>query len=754
MIANMNLKLPVTNIPIKTDKDKQLAFYNQQNYQYTTSKLLDGPPYANGDIHMGHVVNKLYKDFIARKNNQVFRPGWDCHGLPIELAVSKKISKPSMDDYKNYASEQVSRQIGQFRQLGIYADFNNPYTTMSEEYTNHIKAAFEKLSKDGYIYTAMKPVHWSHKLNTSIADTEVEYKTELTTSIYFPLLLCNGTYLLVWTTTPWTIAANEAIAIGPFEYTTCVGYDGNLYVVAKSCAHRLIKDNIVQSCRNDTIPYWQLSNLSYSTQFTFSNHIYVDDMVSAINGTGIVHISPYYGKEDCDFCIRHNVHFNKSPTNPNDVFTEYLGPIVATEDIAHNNAYCSRSGGKVTYQFVNNYFLDISRLKNEFDIETIVNNIEFYPKESKTRFLKTLMSRTEWCISRNRHWGVSIPNSQYVLDVWFDSGVAFLLQKDINNIVIEGNDQHRGWFQSLFWLSLALNKTVPFTTVVTHGFVLDEHGNKMSKSKGNVLCPSKCINNYDIETLRCLVSSIDITKDMCISKKSLDNAQERYRKLRNTLRYLTSHTIDSNSYVDGYNGWVLNYVNNNIDNIAHHFNHYNYHNGMSLLHELLSFLNSYYINQYKDTLYCRDGVKRDMVVVAMRAIASSILQSIRHIFPYLYDEFSQFISEQPVVNYKYDYSQMLEVVNQFNINIAKLIDSKIISSALEVGIYGYFPEQSQDMFVVGYVSDIIPTDNILCEFTVNKHKYIIFKSQLNKCERCWKHNAVGKFCENCLTMFS
>ena len=681
------LNLPKTDFPMmppqvedRVRAERKIIDGWRDNYLYDqtrTSKhgafrhftLHDGPPYANGDIHMGHAVNKVLKDILVRWKTMLgfdaqFVPGWDCHGLPIEQAVEKEHKGKtwsSRADFREecrlYAQRYVEQQAEQFRLLGINADFDNPYLTTQRKYEDGVLSLLEKLVGAGVVYRDKKPVHWCIKHRTALADAELEYKDVTETAAYVNFLVESsstldaklsqvpwknfvreGIKMMVWTTTPWTIPANRAIAVNPdndYVLVNLPAWSESIIIGAEAAAKFTAVDSISNPFKGS-----ELLGLKYKSYDGTVCPVISARFVTATTGTGLVHIAPGHGPEDFAIGKANGIEVkvvvdgdgkydgHDDVTVPGSANEKILGEMQIrgmlhqTEKVTHSVAHCWRCHRPIIFRATEQWFI-------KAESGTEVNNraisharaSKWHPESGLNRFEGMLKTRPDWCISRQRLWGIPIPyfvnkdgeaimtpwviakvrqhfldygsNSWYtdtpeqmlgditvrsihgmpqdlekgtdILDVWFESGAsheAVLAQggvldydaawdKDRDprscrypaDVYLEGSDQHRGWFQSSM-LTAYTSDSSPAKTFITHGFVLDKDGRKMSKELGNVIKVTDAINRYGTDVVRFWVASVDYTNDMTCSDELFRNTVESYRKIRNTFRYLLSNLYD------------------------------------------------------------------------------------------------------------------------------------------------------------------------------------------------------------------
>ncbi|MGB9691029.1 MAG: isoleucine--tRNA ligase [Candidatus Sumerlaeaceae bacterium] len=623
--------------------------------------LHDGPPYANGHIHIGHALNKILKDIVVRYHSMLgkrapYVPGWDCHGLPIEQKVSgelgpRKAEKTALEIRhlcEEYALKWARTQSEEFQRLGVQGDWEHPYLTLQPEVEVGIVGALRDLVAGGYIYKGMKPVFWCAECQTALADAEVEYEQHTSHSIYvkFPIIApeqrpavadLTRPSIVIWTTTPWTLPANLAISLHPdFVYVALrvKGPDGQPedYIVAKDLAQSFARDaqigdyEIVKELRASDL---ELLKCEHPVQPDKTSKVILGTHVTAEQGTGAVHTAPGHGMEDFVVCQAYGIP-TFVPVDAKGCFTsdfqlmegmnvwEANGPIIRYLDerdllvkagtIEHSYPHCWRCHQPIIYRATEQWFLrvDHNELRTKA-LKFIDEAIEWIPKWGHDRIYNMMATRPDWCLSRQRVWGVPIPavickqcrrstldvqvierfmehvakrgtnvwfeapvetflpdgfqcpacgatqfdKEDNILDVWFDSGSTHLAvlerRQELRwpaDLYLEGSDQHRGWFQSSLIVALGTRQAPPYRAVLTHGFVLDGKGEAMSKSKGNVIAPEQVIAKYGADVLRLWVASQDYRGDCRVSQEILERVGEAYRRIRNTFRFLLGNLSD------------------------------------------------------------------------------------------------------------------------------------------------------------------------------------------------------------------
>lgn len=588
--------------------DKMQVFKKRNSLNKNGSFLLhDGPPYANGDCHAGHGLNKVLKDVVVKYNLMSgkkvdFKPGFDCHGLPTELAVLKKFgtnlsTKELRDKCKEWAFEHSSKQKESFKSLGLFADWEKSYYTMSKEFEYKQLELFYGLLNKKLVYLDNRPVYYSPSSRTVLAESELEYKMRKDKSAYFKLKLNNNRYLLVWTTQPWTVLGNVAVCVNPDLTYKSVEHSGSVYVVEESFK----LDGEVLS----TFKGGELNGLEYLNTLTNKTGVVVcDSFVESGNGTGLVHLCPSHGEADFDVCSKYNLETDNDLTDNagnlllNGLFClnegndsvlkelENTGMLFKSNEYEHSYPHDWRTGKPVYFKLTKQFFLDLERVRE--DAKLCLKNVDMSDDRWLNRLSNMLNLRQRWCLSRQRKWGfplatflkdgelymnqelndwvldkfktegsdfwfdldvsnlpmkfkhLVLQKCEYTMDVWFDSGSSWysVLDNKVADLYLEGSDQCRGWYQSSLLTSVMFDNKAPYKKVLTHGFVLDGKGNKMSKSLGNVVSPKDVQKKYNTDVFRLWVFTSNYKDDVQLGDQSLKTCADYYFKLRNTLRYL------------------------------------------------------------------------------------------------------------------------------------------------------------------------------------------------------------------------
>ncbi|UOQ85506.1 isoleucine--tRNA ligase [Gracilibacillus salinarum] len=655
------LKMPQTDFPMRgnlPNKEPKLQekwdseHLYQQVQQRTEGRPLfilhDGPPYANGDIHMGHALNKVLKDFIVKYKSMAgfhapYVPGWDTHGLPIEQALAKKKvnrKKMTVSEFRQkcaeYALKQVDNQRTQFKQLGVRGDWENPYITLDKAYEASQIKVFGEMAKKGYIYKGRKPVYWSPSSESALAEAEIEYQDKRSASIYVAFDVKDGKQLLdgdekfiIWTTTPWTIPANLAISVHPNLDYAVVKEAGSKYIVAHDLLEE-VKEQLewqqaeeVKTFKGQDAEYVVAQHPFYDRE----SLVILGEHVTTDSGTGLVHTAPGHGEDDFIIGKKYGLDVlcpvdekgNFTDEAPgfegqfydaaNKVVTEKLeeaNALLKMNFITHSYPHDWRTKKPTIFRATSQWFASIKDFRE--DILSEIKRINWLPGWGETRLFNMVRDREDWCISRQRTWGVPIPvfygedktpiindqtiehvaalfeehgsniwfdwdakdllpeafssehspNGEFtketdIMDVWFDSGSSHQgvleSRKELQrpaDVYLEGSDQYRGWFNSSISTAVAVTGKSPYETVISHGFALDGQGRKMSKSVGNVVVPSKIMKQYGADILRLWVASVDYQADVRISDEIIKQSAEGYRKIRNTFRFLLGNLADFN----------------------------------------------------------------------------------------------------------------------------------------------------------------------------------------------------------------
>jgi len=868
--------------------------------------LHDGPPYANGHIHIGHALNKIIKDIIIKskfmsgyKVNYI--PGWDCHGLPIEHEVDKRLGAKSkrlspLDvrrRCREYAEKFIGIQRDEFKRLGVFGDWENPYVTMSFDYQATIVREFGKFVEKDSIYRRKKPIQWCTTCLTALAEAEVEYKDHRSPSIYvkFPLISDiggqvrelkgeNNISVVIWTTTPWTIPANQAICFHPDFVYVAVKVKDEVFILADALLKETMKSLGISNFEVlASFPGTKVENLLCRHPFLERNSLLIlGTHVTLDTGTGCVHTAPGHGQEDYEVGVKYNLDIY-SPVDDEGNFTQKeklfsgqnvfvankaviqklkeANALLKEEEIVHSYPHCWRCKKPIIFRATEQWFISID--KNGFRRKALENikKVRWVPPWGEDRIYGMVENRPDWCISRQRTWGIPIPvfycaacryplvrkdiietvadlfaqegadiwfsreaaellppgiscpqcghqdfeKETDILDVWFDSGVSFAaVMEGRENLAIpvdlylEGSDQHRGWFHSALLTAVKTRNKAPYKTVLTHGFVVDGEGRKMSKTLGNVIHPDDVIKKYGAEVLRLWVAAEDYREDIRISSEIIQRISEAYRRLRNTCRFLLGNLhgfnpdTDSVSYenLEEIDRWALHQLQSLVTRVINAYNSFEFY---KIYHSLHNFcvvdLSSFYLDVLKDRLYCDrvDSRERRSAQTVMYKILLTITKLCAPILPFTTEEIWGFLpsikggyedsvhlSQFPPVNSSYidntlagRWEKLLTVRNEVNKALEEARREKQIGSSLEAEVVITSQGENLD-FLKGYEM-ILPTLFIVSSVTLkegmngdetNAIKVTVKDASGKKCERCWNYSTtVGSnpnhptVCERC-----
>ena len=877
MRGNLNIKEPLL---VKKWADEKV--YNKMNEDQPLGEYMlhDGPPYANGAMHCGHMLNRILKDFVVRYKNMCgyktpFVFGWDTHGLPIENMVTKSgVNRKTTPIFefrekcKEYALSQVERQKSDIRRLGCLGDYDSPYLTLLPEFEAREIHVFSEMALKGLIYKGLKPVYWSPSSESALAEAEIEYHDVKAYTIYVSFdtvdgknVVPNDTKFIIWTTTPWTLPANLAICAHPqFIYGLFKTDKGNFVFLSE------LKDTLIEKLGFTTcelvkeIKGSELEGILVKHPFyDRTSMLILGDYVTAETGTGLVHIAPGHGEDDFNVCLKYGIK-PYCPVDEHGKLTSDAGERLAglfyedanlevlkileenncllkEEEIVHSYPHDWRTHKPVIFRATPQWFCSIEPIRDQLIEE--IKKVNWTPKWGETRMVNMIKDRADWCISRQRAWGVPIPiiycedntpiidkdvfdhieklirengsNIWYklsekellpegytnshspngifrkekdIMDVWFDSGSSWngvLNERGLKypaDLYLEGSDQYRGWFNSSLILSLAVNGKAPYKNVVSHGFVMDEHWEKMSKSKGNGIDPLKIINIYGSDVCRLWASLVDYQQDARISESIVKTISEQYRKIRNTLRFLLGNLnngsvndsfkeedkVDTFEKIDLYVLARLEEVKNKvIDNM----DSFNFINAIS---EILKFvsddLSSFYFEITKDILYCENktSLRRRQVQTVLNEVLFTLMRLLNPILPFTMDEVNAnypLRSKDNVQYYRYPtksniYSKDLldeySLIKTLRNDVLKALEEKralgeiksslLASVDLEIkdekikAITDTYPHVEVERLFI--VSKVVLKDNVegfkgeVSNSLVSKHTGV-------RCDRCWNY---------------
>jgi len=894
-MSKENLHLPKTIFSMKADlsrKEPDILKQWEQNKTFEKIRknskgrekfiLHDGPPYANGHIHMGTALNKILKDMIIRFHqmngkDSVYVPGWDCHGLPIEWKIEERYKKnkknkdevPIKDfrkECRDFAKEWIDIHIKEFKRLGVTGDFDNYYSTMSFTAESQIVRELGKFLIDGSLYQGFKPVFWSTVEKTALADAEVEYKDHTSNTIFVAFKVKNtskdflkDSNIIIWTTTPWTIPANRALAFNSgIEYSLVEINELENFKEKKIVVATNLLDSIVKSCG---IEQFKILKTFKGAEFegTLCTHPFQTlgynfdvpmldaRFVTLEQGTGIVHCAPSHGPDDFNLCLKHNIQSKYTVdnsgyyTNEIPFFTKThvfkadpividklkeLKKLIKNDKLQHSYPHSWRSKAPLIYRATPQWF--ISMEKNSLRNKAIkaIGDTTFYPPKGKERLMSMIEGRPDWCVSRQRSWGVPLPifinkktkkplqdqkvinriaeiyekegsdcwftddpkrflgkehnpndyeKMQDIVEVWFDSGCthSFVLEKrkDLKwpaDMYLEGSDQHRGWFHSSLLESCGTRGRAPYESILSHGFVVDGKGLKMSKSAGNVIAPDDILKNYGADILRAWVASSDYAEDLRIDNAILAQHAESYRKIRNTFRFILGNIndnfekqdfekIDLNSFPE-LERYILGRMFHLDQTIKENLKNYNFH---KLYKELFNFcsleLSSFYFDIRKDVLYCNDlsSKKRKDCIIVLNIILECLLKWLAPIFVFTTEEIFNLLNKNEKSIHETEFpkipnswknkelekkwEELYQIKQEVNIAIEAKRTNKEIGSSLEADILIHINEKKFNLLEGLDLEEYFITSKATkIKGTKNELKIIVKKANGKKCPRCWK----------------
>ena len=852
--------------------------------------LHDGPPYANGHIHIGHALNKILKDIIVKFNyfqgkSVRYVPGWDCHGLPIEQQVEKKIGREKKENLpkskirelcREHAAKFIEIQKEEFQNLGVMADWENPYKTMDFRFEANIYKELTKIAKRGLLVERSKPVFWCMHDKTALAEAEVEYEDKEDYSIYVAFDLDSESLnklglekasIVIWTTTPWTLPANMGISLNPDE-EYALSEDNK--IVAMPLYDSLKEIGVVNGEVKKRLKASELENLKAINPLNQRESIILlGEHVTMDGGTGCVHTAPGHGEDDYKVWRKYGFSEIIQPVDERGCYSpiiktenllpeEFIGEfifkaqpkilemlgdnLVKVDKFSHSYPHCWRCHNPLIYRATKQWFVAMDK---EVEGDTLRNralneikNVKFVPEAGRNRLTTMVENRPDWCISRQRDWGVPIAffrdknteeiildddvleniykifsekgadawydlsiaellpaDSKYnpddlekvndILDVWFDSGSTYaaVLQSgnyDAGNypadMYLEGSDQHRGWFQSSLLVSTATNDKAPYKSILTHGFTVDEKGEKMSKSKGNVVSPQDVSKKFGGEILRLWVAMSDYKGDIKISDNILKQIADQYRKLRNTIRIMLANLEDvsePNYNFSSIDKWILSESKRVFNEVIELFKAYDFSKAFNILNNfVVNELSAIYVDVTKDRMYCEkaDSDKRRATQTAMCMIVKRLLIIIAPVLTYTADEA---ISHAPAILKKdsifdYEYQEfkefdlthsisdkVLTLRDKFGEIVDNLKKEKKIKSTLELNICTTDADLLDDSDLVDFfvVSDI---NNEACgekvgEIEFDGMSYELRLASKHKCPRCWRYLADSEdsLCKRC-----
>ncbi|MGI9951124.1 isoleucine--tRNA ligase [Moorellaceae bacterium AZ2] len=921
MDYSKTLNLPQTDFPMRANlpqREPQILKFWEENRLYQAVQeanrgkpkfiLHDGPPYANGDIHLGHTLNKILKDIVVKYRSMSgydapYVPGWDTHGLPIEQQVIKNLglNRREVDVLefrrrcRDYALKYVDIQREQFKRLGVRGDWEHPYLTLEPEYEAVEIGIFGEMAKKGYIYKGLKPVYWCMDCETALAEAEVEYEEKRSPSIYvkFPVMDAGGlwdprnSYVVIWTTTPWTLPANVAIALHPEEP----------YVLVEAGGEKLL---LAEELHRNVLELWQVKDYSILARFRGAelegvvcrnplmdrpSRVVLGEHVTMDQGTGCVHTAPGHGLEDFEIGQRYNLPV-LSPVDDQGRFTaeagQFQGLFVedANEEIVkeldkrgvlqhfsfinHQYPHCWRCKHPVIFRATEQWFASIDGFRRE--ALAAVRQVRWIPAWGEERIFNMIAERGDWCISRQRTWGVPIPifycaecgkeiindatikhiqdlfrlhgsdvwfareadelvppgltcpecgsrrfrKETDTMDVWFDSGsshaAVLRTRPELSwpaDLYLEGSDQHRGWFNSSLCTAVATRGGAPYRAVLTHGFLVDEEGRKMSKSLGNGIDPADVIREMGADILRLWVASADYRRDVAASPKILQQLAEAYRKIRNTFRFLLGNLYDFDPNRDRVpygemlelDRWALAKLQRLVDKVTRAYEDYEFHVVYHAVHNFcVNYLSATYLDILKDRLYTWSAASHG------RRSAQTALYEILHVLVRLLAPILAFTTEEawqhlraadkpwsvqlapwpgvqkewwdPDLEAKWD--KLLQVREEVNRALEQARREQGLGNSLNAFVHLYpdqelyeflkpVEEELPALFIVSGARVWSPSEAVPEEAVegvdLPQLKIQVLPAPGKKCERCWKvsetvgqHEEEPELCSHCVAV--
>ena len=882
MKANLKQKEPeILKKWEETDIEKVINEVRKDNPVFL---LHDGPPYANGDIHMGHALNKVLKDIVIKyKTMKGFRapfvPGWDTHGLPIEHKVTTQLGEKAhqlsklkiREICREYALKQVDIQKKGFKRLGVTADWDKPYITLEPEYEAGVLETLNSLLKSGNIYRNKKPIYWCAECETALAEAEVEYHDHTSPSIYVKFKMSEGEYAVIWTTTPWTLPANVAIAVNPqYDYVK-VNIGSEVWIISESLVEKVMKKAGIEEYEiTDKFKGKELEGKSAEHPFAERKSVFVlADYVTLEDGTGLVHTAPGHGAEDYMTGLKYKLPV-LSPVDHQGKFTEEAGKytgmkiwdsnkviiedlkksgnLVAVENITHSYPHCWRCKSPIIFRATEQWFVSVDNNDLRKKVLDEIKKVEWIPEWGENRITSMISDRPDWCISRQRAWGIPIPavrcvetgeviltekmmeqfvdivrkegtdawwkydtdvlfpegfgcetseNYTYekmedILDVWIDSGASWQsvvntrdeLKKYPADLYLEGSDQHRGWFNSSIFLSVGMNGIAPYKSVLTHGFIKDEEGKKMSKSSGNGMMPQEIIDQYGADILRLWVASADYRGDIRISSDILKQQAEVYRKFRNTIRYILGNINDfdpAKNYVkyedmQEIDQWAMMKLNELIKNVNAYYEKYEFYRVHNLLNKFCTIdMSAIYLDIIKDRIYSekKDSLLRRSAQTAMYEIGMTLTKLMAPITTFTSEEIYGYLPEgsgkfdtvqleswpafeesyineelnakwEKILKLREDVTKALEEKRRDKF-IGNSLDASVIVEIKDKDIYETVSKYDKNFMADIFITSGFEISEVSEGFEGEVSKVNVIKAPGEKCERCWKIDEnVGK----------
>jgi len=911
------LNLPKTDFPMKANLAKRepeilKQWEVEKIYHKITQRskgrvkyiLHDGPPYANGNIHIGTALNKILKDFIVKSKfmsgfDSRYVPGWDCHGLPVEHEVEKSLGKGKEGlsvveirrRCREYAAKYVNIQREEFKRLGVFGEWENPYLTMNFSYQATIVREFGKFLLNGSVYKGKKPVHWCPTCKTALAEAEVKYEDHQSSSIYvkfklvseveslFPNEKRKPVYVIIWTTTPWTIPANLAIAFHPDYTYVAVDIGKEIYIIAEALLEEVMRKFGIETYEVlAKFPGQRVEGLKCRHPFLERDSLLIlASYVTLDTGTGCVHTAPGHGQEDYESGIQYGLEIY-SPVDDEGRFTQdvpffagqfvfdaneavnrklaEVGALLKEETIEHSYPHCWRTNDPILFRATEQWFISMEKRGLRKEALRSINEVTWVPPWGRDRIYGMIENRPDWCVSRQRAWGIPIPvfycqSCQHpliakevidrivrlfeekgadvwfeeeasrllpegtqclhcggkefrketdILDVWFDSGVSYAAvlepREDLQfpaSLYLEGSDQHRGWFHSSLLTSVGTRGRAPYEAVLTHGFVVDGEGKKMSKSAGNVIAPEEVIQQLGADVLRLWVAAEDYKDDIKISDQILKRLADAYFRIRNTYRFLLGNLYDFDPekdqipypHLQGIDRWALHRLQKLIAKVREAYDRFEFY---VVYHAIQNFcaveMSSLYFDILKDRLYTSPpkSLARRSAQTVLYEILKSLTTLMAPILAFTTEEVwkhlppeagrveSVHLSAFPEVRAEYlddtledHWERLWEIRAVVTKALEEARKAKKIGLSLDAQVHLYLPEKLYQLilpfekdlpsiFIVSSVTLKPPTDG-------QEVRAEVFRAEGQKCERCWSYDrSVGHFsdhptlCQRCLNV--
>ncbi|HUL28973.1 MAG TPA: isoleucine--tRNA ligase [Thermodesulfobacteriota bacterium] len=892
------LNLPKTDFPMKANLAKRepdflkawetKGIYRQLN-QWVRGRpkyiLHDGPPYANGNIHIGTALNKILKDFIVKSKSMMgfdshYVPGWDCHGLPVEHEVEKSLGSKkgelSLVEIRKRCREYAARFVGiqreEFRRLGVFGDWEDPYLTMNFEYQATIVREFGKFLLDGSVYKGKKPVHWCPTCKTALAEAEVKYEDHRSTSIYvkfkmiseigqeFPSLKGKPVYVIIWTTTPWTIPANLAIALHPDFPYVAADVGGEVYIVAEGLLEEVMRKFGIKNYRVlEKFSGKKLERLKCRHPFLDRDSLIVlAPYVTLDTGTGCVHTAPGHGQEDYETGVQYGLDIY-SPVDDDGRFTEdvlyfagqfvfdangavnkklaEVGALLKEEILVHSYPHCWRTNDPIIFRATEQWFISMDKKGLRRNALKAINEVTWIPPWGKDRIYGMIENRPDWCVSRQRAWGIPITvfycaackqvlvsrevidyvahlfeekgadvwfeegadhllpegtrcphcggkeftKETDILDVWFDSGVSYaaVLEKRSElefpaSLYLEGSDQHRGWFHSSLLTSVGTRNCAPYRSVLTHGFVVDGEGKKMSKSAGNVIAPEEVIHQLGADVLRLWVAAEDYRDDIKISGEILKRLADSYFRIRNTFRFLLGNLYDFHpekeripyAELHEMDRWALHQLQKLIARVREGYERFEFH---TVYHGVQNFcaveMSALYLDILKDRLYTfpSGSLGRKSAQTALYEILKTLTCLMAPVLSFTAEEVWKYLPQEPgkaesvhltsFPEVKSDYlddalNERWERLWEIRAIVTKVLEEarkeKVIGLSLDAQVHLYLPEKVFP-FLERYERDLKPifiVSSVVLHLAKDEKEVRaeVSRAEGKKCERCWNYD--------------